>query len=154
MKETGALFSADNVHRYALWRKWNLELPNAMFIGLNPSTANDYQNDNTITKIIKVARCNGYGGIYMLNLFSFITPYPEKLIIDDKEYKNYERLVEYAKKSKAIIFCWGNFKQAQGRANDVIRMFPEALCLKQNKNGSPKHPLYCKDNSILIPFVN
>jgi hypothetical protein len=40
-EDNGAEFSTDRKYRYALWRKWDAINPLAMFIGLNPSTANE-----------------------------------------------------------------------------------------------------------------
>ena len=153
MKDSGAHISVCKRYRYGLWRQWS-DAPMIMFIGLNPSKADAFKNDNTITKVMKIARHNGYGGVYMVNLFSFITPHPKELIADDNEYKNIELISEYSKKAKGgVVFCWGNFKQARERSKDIIGMFPEALCIKQNNGGSPKHPLYCRDDSRLRPFV-
>ena len=46
--KSDALFSKDRVYRYALWRIWDLKKPKVLFIGLNPSTADEIKNDPTI----------------------------------------------------------------------------------------------------------
>ena len=51
--ESGALFSRDKKYRYALWRVWDFDSPSVMFIGLNPSTANEKVNDPTILRLLK-----------------------------------------------------------------------------------------------------
>lgn len=38
------------------------------------------------------------------------------------------------------------------QAQEVIKMFPNALCLGKNKDGSPKHPLYLKADTEFIKF--
>ncbi len=48
---SGALFSDDRVYRYALWRTWSPSQPSVMFIGLNPSTADESQDDPTIPAV-------------------------------------------------------------------------------------------------------
>lgn len=122
-----------------------------MLIGLNPSTANEDNDDPTIRRIISLAKYNGYGGIYMLNLFPFITPYPSELKIDfesrldDNDY--WLRTIKCAN----VVFCWGNFN-VLGRDKIIQLMFPQALCFGKNKNGSPKHPLYLPAITTLIPF--
>lgn len=156
MDNSGAKFSDDKKFRLALWRIWEDDKPKVMYVGLNPSTANETKNDNTITKLVKASKHNGFGGFFMLNLYSYVTAYPEQLkgnweIMDGINNKH---LLDYSGKADKIVFCWGNFKEAQEKASELKHAFSDAWCFKQNKNGSPKHPLYCKDNSVLIPFIN
>lgn len=151
--DNGAEFSVGRKYRYALWRIWDKSLPLVMIIGLNPSRASESKNDNTITKVIKVAKNNGFGGVYMMNLFAYITPYPEEL--EKCKYPvgdNDSWLKKIAVKCDCIVFAWGNFNQAKERSREVIKMFHSPYCFVQNKNGSPKHPLYCKDVTIFTPF--
>ncbi len=60
-----------------------------------------------------------------------------------------------ASKCKDVIFAWGNFNVVKdtGRVYELSDMFPRAMALHINKNGSPKHPLYCKSDTKLIPFL-
>lgn len=154
-EDNGAEFSKDRKYRYVLWRIWDSQKPFIAIIGLNPSRAHESKNDNTITKVVKVARNNGFGGVYMLNLFALVTPYPEELQASDNPLGDNDGWIEkISAKCSKVVFAWGNFKEAQERAKDVIKMFPDALCFVQNKNGSPKHPLYCKDNTKFIPFLS
>ena len=148
---SGAIFNDDRTHRLVLYRIWDSSKPRLMVIGLNPSSGDESKNDNTITKVIKIARNNGYGGVYMCNLFTFITPYPECIRVLDNIEENNATLLKYAEKC-TVVFAWGNFGEAKVRGAAVINMFQDAYCLFKNKNGSPKHPLYCKDNSQLIKF--
>ena len=150
---SGATFSEDRKYRYTLWRIWDESKPLVMFIGLNPSTANEAEPDNTITKVIKIAKNNGYGGLYMMNLFGIISPKPTILDTCENPFGNNDiHIGQIANKVKDIVFCWGTFKQIRGRSEWAKRIFPNALCLKHTKNGSPWHPLYCKDDTKLIPF--
>lgn len=156
MKEigAGALFNDEMTHRYYLWRKWDLQKPMVMFIGLNPSKAGEMNNDNTITKVIKVARYNGFGGLYMFNLFSVISEKPDYILkVKDPILKNDVYLEYIYYECREVVFCWGAFKQAKERAKDMIEKIPAPLCFGQNKDGSPIHPLYQLDNSILIPYT-
>lgn len=150
----GAIFSKDQNQRYMLFRIWDVALPKVMFIGLNPSTADEHKNDPTINRVMEIAKHNGFGGIYMLNLFSCVTPKPEEITWCELSKEiNLKTLLAYAKLSSTIVFAWGNFKEAQTYGNDVIApLFPNSYCLKKNKNGSPKHPLYCKKETKLIKF--
>jgi hypothetical protein len=151
--DNGAIFSEDRKYRYALWRIWDKEKPLVMFIGLNPSRANEDTPDNTVTKVGKVSKNNGYGGFYMMNIFSLVSPYPNDLktcenpVMDNDKY-----LIEISAICKDVVFCWGGVKEAIDRSEYVKKLFPKALCFKITKYGFPWHPLYCKDKTILIPF--
>ena len=52
----GAFFSSNRKYRYALWRVWDHTKPYVMFIGLNPSIANETDNDPTIRRCINYAK--------------------------------------------------------------------------------------------------
>lgn len=148
-----AIFSKDRKYRYVLWRIWDENKPMIMFIGLNPSTANEHSDDPTIMKVKKFAFNWGYGGIYMLNLFTYVTAYPEELMKSEDPLGPADYyLLEYAKKSNRIIFAWGNFKEAKQRAKEVFKMF-SGYMLIQNKDGSPRHPLYVPGNIEPIPMI-
>jgi hypothetical protein len=124
-----------------------------MFIGLNPSTAGKWKNGPTIRRVMSFAQHWDFGGVYMVNLFAFVTAYPNELMIcDDPINGNDEWLPKISSLCSEIIFAWGNFKEAQDRAKKVIEMFPNAKALHINKNGSPKHPLYVRGDVVPIKF--
>lgn len=150
---SGAAFSDCRNYRYGLWRIWNEDNGIVMFIGLNPSKADERDNDPTIKRVMSFAFKWGFGGVIMANLFAWVTPYPWEL----KECKNplgenVQWLGELSLKSQRIVFSWGTFKEAQARATEVIQLFPDAYALKINKDGSPQHPLYVPGNVIPVKF--
>lgn len=147
-ENNGAAFSECRKYRYALWRIWDESKPLVMFIGLNPSTADESETDPTITRVINFAKDWGFGGVYMMNLFCYVTSKPEELPIQDEHDNRVADIwLQHVKKScSKIIFAWGNFKVAVKRSVEVIKIFPEAYALIINKNGSPRHPLYIKAN--------
>lgn len=151
-ENNGAAFSICKKHRLYLWRIWNPKEPLLMFIGLNPSTANGDTDDPTIRKITAICKHNGYGGFYMTNLFTFISTDPNQL---DMVLGNHETSDDILKnirgKCQSVVCAWGNFKVI-GRDEQVKKMFPKALALKINANGSPKHPLYCKNESNFVNY--
>lgn len=152
-KNSGAEFSECRKYRYGLWRKWDENKPNIMFIGLNPSTASENMDDPTIRRVKRFAKDWGYGGVYMANLFSLVSPYPEDLkTCDDPVKDNDKWLSFFSCMCKDVLFAWGSFKEAQQRASEVSKMFPNAVCLGINKDGSPKHPLYISSKTKQINF--
>jgi len=151
--QKGAVFSECGKYRYALWRIWDAEKPMVGFIGLNPSTANENTDDPTIRRVVKFASTWGFGGVYMLNLFAIVTPYPEDLVkSSDPVGDNDKQLIGFASACDEIVFAWGSFKEARERAEQVKVMFPGAKCLTINANGSPRHPLYVKGDTVPIYY--
>ena len=151
-REDNAFFSSDRKHRIWLCRIWDNSKPRVMFIGLNPSTANETSNDPTIRRVQSMAKSWGYGGVYMMNLFTFISTDPKKLDIINGNVTNADGwLLDTASKCDKVIFAWGNFN-VFGRDKEVMKMFPDAYALHINKNGSPKHPLYVKSDVKPILF--
>lgn len=151
-KQDNAFFSSDRRHRIWLARIWDDEKPKIMFIGLNPSTANETSNDQTIRRVQSMAKAWGYGGVYMMNLFTFISTDPKKLNVWEGNVENAnDWLIDTAEKCDKVVFAWGNFN-VMGRDEEVKKLFPTAYALCINKNGSPKHPLYVKSNTELIKF--
>jgi hypothetical protein len=68
-----AVFSPCRRYRYELGQIWAGEENVAVFVGLNPSTANEHVDDPTIRRCIRFARDWGYGGLVMLNLFALVS---------------------------------------------------------------------------------
>jgi len=161
-ENNGAEFSECGKYRYKLWRIWDNELPIAMCIGLNPSTANSQKNDPTIIILKKMLTKLGYGGFYMTNLFAFISSKPEDLLTcDDPLGDNDNKLKEVKLLCDDIIACWGSFKQATNRIKHLYNNndFPNTKCFAISKDGNPIHPLAMQkrngrdpDNPRLIKF--
>ncbi|MDD4972025.1 MAG: DUF1643 domain-containing protein [Paludibacter sp.] len=154
--QNGAVFDNDvrRQYRYVLWRTWDERKPYVNFIGLNPSTADQDNDDPTIRRVKRFASDWGYGGIYMTNLFALVTPYPSILAsVPDPLGDNNSWLSRIATMCKDVLFAWGSFPQAKERAQEVIRMFPDALALVINQDGTPRHPLYVKSDVIPVKYA-
>lgn len=153
---TGADFSDCGLYRYSLWRIWDESKPLVMFIGLNPSTANAETDDPTIRRVKSIASNLGYGGVYMCNCFSFISTNPDMLQSETLEamMKNADVLKRVYERVSDVIFAWGNFDivRKMGVDKKLSEAFPNAKALFINKNGSPKHPLYCKSDIKPVIF--
>lgn len=140
--DNGAEFSPCGKYRYKLWRIWDEKLPKAMCIGLNPSTANAQKNDATIRYLIQMLGVLGYGGFYMTNLFAIISSNPDVLLTcEDPQGENDTKLKEVESVCDDVIVCWGGFKQATQRINQIVGNYPMAKCFGFNANGTPFHPL-------------
>lgn len=154
--ETGAIFSPDRIYRYRLWRFWDKRHGIVLFVGLNPSTADENFNDPTVRRCIGFARDWGYGGMYMGNIFAFRNTYPETLKIcgvDPIGQENDAHLLAMAKEAKLTILACGNGGLYQGRGYVVEQMFPNAWSFGYTRQGMPKHPLYVPSDVILVHNV-
>lgn len=153
-EENGAEFSLNRTYRYCLWRIWDKTKPMVMFIGLNPSTASEHLNDATIRRVVSFARIWEYGGVYMLNCFPYVSTNPDDLIVTDNDTTNDRWLKEIGNICSEVIFAWGNFSIVKERKRDaeLLKMFPNAKALVINKDGSPRHPLYVKTDTIPILY--
>jgi hypothetical protein len=156
--ESDAKFSDCRRYRYWLIRRWDASKPLIAFIGLNPSTADETKDDPTMRKIRKFATAWGYGGFLMLNLFAYRATKPTDMTKARKhmdiigrantlcDLNNYLR--EFGVGS--TVAAWGHYKTDRGES---LKGFISNLdCLGVNKDGSPKHPLYLRDDTKLRPF--
>ena len=66
----GAELSECRTYRYVLWRIWDNSKPKIMFIGLNPSTADENTDDNTITRTVAKINLNYIVLIILLELIT------------------------------------------------------------------------------------
>lgn len=159
----GADFSPCRTWRYALWRVWDWEshANNVMFIGLNPSTADENKDDPTIRRCINFAKSWGYGGIYMLNLYGFRATKPIDMVQFDDPVGpgNDEAFGYFRTRVGLIVAAWGSLPvrwrprvQWQTRIAHVAGLCRPLHCLGMNADREPKHPLYIKGTQQPEPY--
>lgn len=154
--QSGAEVSDCGRFRYALTRRWDYG-PTALFIMLNPSTADANEDDPTIRRCIGFAKREGCGGLRVENLFAFRATDPDKMFRHAHtavgESDRYI-LLALADLNGPLICAWGADKRAKTRADHVIDYIIEwgakPLCLGRSKSGAPRHPLYLKSGAPLI----
>ncbi|WP_150202526.1 DUF1643 domain-containing protein [Streptococcus constellatus] len=152
--EKKAIISKDKIYRYKLSRTWDSTKPTILFIGLNPSIADENVDDPTITRCINFAKDWGYGTLLMANLFAFRSTYPKDIyLIDDPIGKDNDHyLLECVTQSDLIVACWGNNGTYMNREKVITELVPNLYCLQKNKNGTPHHPLRPPRNIHPVPF--
>ena len=148
--ESKASFSSDRKYRYELTRIWNPAKPLVGFIGLNPSTGDEVENDPTIWKLSRVAESWGYGGFVIMNLFAFVTPGPEAMKKADEPIgkDTDKRLNEFGQRKDLdkIIAVWGDDGAFMDRGLKVKSMFKQLWVLKLSEAGQPRHPRFLKED--------
>tara|TARA_B110000503_G_scaffold28995_1_gene46420 strand:- start:2250 stop:2651 length:402 start_codon:yes stop_codon:yes gene_type:complete len=115
-----------------------------MFIGLNPSTADETTIDPTLTRCINYAKAWGYGGVCMANLFAYRATEPANMKASSNPIgvDNNAWLIKLATQAALVVAAWGNDGGYLGRSKQVVSLVPHLSCLKINKSGEPAHPLY------------
>lgn len=145
---TGATFSACRKYRYTLWRIWDENAPPAMFLMLNPSTADETHNDPTVERCQRRAEMLGYGGMMVCNIFALRSTDPKALYLSDDPIgpENDAAIREGAGIASLIICGWGAHGKYLGRGRAVHAMLTgrgyKPHCLRLTKDGQPGHPLY------------
>lgn len=168
--EIGATFSPCRTYRYCLWRRWQPNLTRngffgegseeyespsrlAAFIGLNPSTADETQDDPTIRRCIGFAKSWGCNGLVMLNIFAFRATDPKEMkkSPDPVGPENDTCLRRVCSIIPTVVACWGTHGAFMSRGPLVRANFAgwwsggkRLQHLGLTKHGHPKHPLYLK----------
>lgn len=153
----GAEISECGKYRYELTRIWDESLPLLAFVGLNPSTADAETDDPTIRKCVGFAKRHNYGGILMLNLYSYRATKPTDLWKAAKAGTNTigegaPAVRGRAARANKIIACWG--RHGIKRQADFMQHFGRPMsCLGKNADGTPCHPLMLPYTTAIEPFV-
>jgi hypothetical protein len=161
--ETLATLSPCGRYRYDLMRIWDHEKPAALFIMLNPSTADAEKDDPTIRRCVGFARSWGYGWLVVVNLFAWRATNPADLYQPDGTVRpeaigpdNDETIIEHAQACPLIVAAWGDHGKRSSRAEELADNLVQSgftlRCLGLNVSGQPKHPLYVKSATDLITY--
>ena len=143
---SGAILDSQREHRFLLWRFWG-SAPRVLFVGLNPSTANELGDDPTVRRLCGFAQAWGYGGLYVCNIFSQITPDPKKLLPGKAVHPADTHAIKMAVElTVLVVIGWGDgIEQAPygtARANTIKGYLRVPMCFGLTSKGNPKHPLY------------
>jgi hypothetical protein len=156
--ERDAVISDCGKYRYLLRRTWDHAKPRALFVMLNPSTADAEIDDATIRSCIRLAKGYGYGSFEVVNIFGWRATDPNELPKQaDPIGPLNERIVAAAIVRCDVVICaWGANPMAARKAGflcGLIKSYrPTAYCLGTTKSGAPKHPLYIKSGTPLEAY--
>lgn len=143
---SGAEFSPGRTWRYMLWRRWAAGGNMVMFVGLNPSTADEEVNDPTIRRCIGFAKFWGFSGLFMANAYGLRSTDPSVLTtVDDPVGEGNDAAIA-ARLSEAslVVAAWGTHcsRERTLAMRALLASSETVYCLGRNRDGSPKHPLY------------
>lgn len=155
--ERDAVISDCGKYRYLLRRSWDHDRMRALFVMLNPSTADAMVDDPTIRSCARLCRSWGYGSFEVINLFAWRATDPKELerlegTVDLVGPQNADIAEAAINRCDTPICAWGAHPIADGEARTMIgligSMRPAAFCLGKTKAGYPRHPLYIKTGTM------
>jgi hypothetical protein len=144
--ESSAVFSDCRCYRYALRRRF-AEGPTVLFIGLNPSTADEHADDPTIRRCLAFAKRWGYGELVMANLYAWRCTLPRALdlVAEPIGARNDVVLERLSREADLRIAAWGAWPGPNPhRPARVMDIVGALHVLDLTKHGHPRHPLYLR----------
>lgn len=155
-----AIISECGTYRYRLGREAHDAFATrgaALFIMLNPSTADASLDDPTIRRCMSFAKSWDCNGIVVANLYALRATDPAALWVhgDPIGPTNDAHLYQLAKEHETIVCAWG-VNAKPDRVEAVTKIFSGRLhrlmCLGVTKSGAPRHPLYVRGDQPLIEW--
>ena len=154
------VFSEDRTYRYTLTRQWQAGRPEGttvpyqqgcMFVCLNPSTADEHQDDPTVRRCIGYAKAWGYDSLTLCNLYGLrstdpwqLQHHPAPIGPENDEWLQYAAAAHHEAHTP-VVCAWGNHGEYEGRGAEVAALLAETgplHVLALNSTGHPLHPLY------------
>jgi hypothetical protein len=155
-----ATFDVTREYRYSLFRSW-LDEPEyqldarrrnerVLWVMLNPSTADEREDDRTIGRCVSFSRKCGYGSLMVCNLFALRAKNSGVLWTASEPVgpDNLATITREAINADLVVAAWGAHRQRRFRDQErtivgVLRALKDLWSLKRTKNGRhPCHPLY------------
>jgi hypothetical protein len=157
-----AILSGCRRYRYLLERKVGLQDRTALFIMLNPSTADAHQDDPTIRRCKGFAKTLNCGKLVVVNLFAYRATKPADMLeaedpIGPENDRWIGRAADDAKLSGGIVIAaWGAHGGHMGRDKQVLALLDswdvEPMSLAETAAGMPRHPLYVRGDCKPLPY--
>lgn len=135
-------------------------------IGINPSTAEPDNLDNTLKSVQRIALGNGFDSFIMFNVYAQRATKPDDMerqcnMALHRENMEAFRYVLSISKAPAVWAAWGAIIEKRDYLSDCVR---DMVHIGQeygatwhcagaiSKKGHPHHPLYLRKDEILKPF--
>lgn len=156
----GAILSPCGLYRFKLWRQWEPldgASGTALFILLNPSTADAYQDDATVRRCIAFTKAWGMVCTEIVNVFPFRATKPadlkKHLSSPEADEENACHVLNAARNADRVICGWGAHRMATKPARVLLSGVEVPLwCFGLTADGFPRHPLYLPADAQLEPF--
>jgi len=135
-------------------------------IGINPSTAEPDNLDNTLKSVERIALGNGFDSFIMFNVYAQRATDPDamekkcNLMLHQENLKAFRYILSISKKP-AVWAAWGAIIEKRDYLADCVRDMVEIgqafganwYCAGAiTKKGHPHHPLYLRKDEKIKPF--
>ena len=136
-------------------------------IGINPSTAEPDNLDNTLKSAERIALANGFDSFIMFNVYAQRATDPDDMERDFNAHmhrenmKAFEYILALSEESPAVWAAWGTIIEKRDYLRDCVLDMIEIgekygakwyTAGKRSKKGHPHHPLYLPKTSVLEEF--
>ena len=154
-------------YRYILGTKGDNPL---ICIGINPSTAEPDNLDNTLKSVERIAHFNGYDSFIMFNVYPQRATNPDDMdpefngVMHNENMLAFRHILSLYKKghTPAIWAAWGTIIEKRPYLKDCVRDMIEigqtfgaewyTAGIRSKQKGHPHHPLYLKKDSVTEKF--
>lgn len=152
-------------YRYVLGTRGKRPL---ICIGINPSTAEPDNLDNTLKSAERIAHANGYDSFIMFNVYAQRATRPDDMekefnrFMHEENMKAFEYILSLSETSPAIWAAWGTIIEKRDYLSDCVLDMIElgkrygakwfTAGARSKAKGHPHHPLYLKKDSALDDF--
>ncbi len=155
-----AVISECGQYRYILTRQTGIRYPergSALFVMLNPSTADAEVDDRTIRRCIGFARSWSCAGLTVANLYALRSTKPKNLWThrDPVGPENDRWLRRLAAEYGDVVCAWGAdaMPDRVEAVTDLLKASGARLwCFAVTKSGAPRHPLYIRSDQPLVEW--
>ncbi|MEM1389496.1 MAG: DUF1643 domain-containing protein [Pseudomonadota bacterium] len=138
------------------------DLRECIFLMLNPSTADAFKLDPTNRRCFEFANRENAEFMYVLNIFAYRATDPKDMkanedpVGPDNDLYLGRVLRRAGAPTTKLICAWGSHGAHMSRSAEIRQMISyagvKAYCFGYTKAGEPKHPLYLRKDSVLVPF--
>lgn len=156
-----AQFSACGRYRLWLSRSFaDLQTGTALWIGMNPSTAGAEVDDPTVVRETGFTRRWGLRNYLKTNVMDYRATQPSMLLAEGVvpcSPENLAAIRDFAAEADVIVLAFGALHPRLRRfGDDVVRILRDddrsLSCLGFTKAGAPRHPLYLRSDTALVPY--
>ena len=137
-------------------------------IGINPSTAEPDNLDNTLKSVERIAHFNGFDSFIMFNVYAQRATRPDDMEkelnvhLHNENMKAFRYVLSLSQKSPCVWAAWGAIISKRDYLArcvlDMIGIGTEygvrwvTAGARSKKDGHPHHPLYLKKDSVIEDF--